>query len=69
MKHRPSRIPSLAELEAEVLEEGREWMRRRLQQKLQALAEEHGEVFPPQQSTTAPSAPTPDAAADGRRRD
>ena len=67
MKQSLERLPSLAELEAEVLEEGREWMRRRLQQKLQALAERHGEVFPPQRSTTASSPPPPDANAHRRR--
>ena len=39
---------SLKELEAEVLGEGREWTRQRLQQRLQAQAQEAGAVFPPQ---------------------
>jgi hypothetical protein len=38
---------SLKELEAEVLAEGREWTRQRLQQRLQAQAEQAGAVFPP----------------------
>jgi hypothetical protein len=38
---------SLKELEAEVLGEGREWTRQRLQQRLQAQAEEAGAVFSP----------------------
>jgi hypothetical protein len=38
---------TLKELEAEVLAEGREWTRRRLQQRLQAQAEKAGAVFPP----------------------
>lgn len=38
---------SLKELEAEVLAEGRAWTRQRLQQRLQAQAEEAGAVFPP----------------------
>ena len=38
---------SLKEVEAEVLAEGREWTRQRLQQRLQAQAEEAGAVFPP----------------------
>jgi hypothetical protein len=33
-------------MEAEVLAEGREWTRQRLQQRLQAQAEEAGAVFP-----------------------
>lgn len=39
---------SLKELEAEVIAEGRAWTRQRLQQRLQAQAEEAGAVFPPQ---------------------
>jgi hypothetical protein len=52
---------SLKELEAEVLGEGREWTRQRLQQRLQAQAEEAGAVFPP---PAVPAAP-PDAADGG----
>jgi len=40
-------IPSLSQIEAEVLAEGREWTRRRMQERLQQLAEQHGEFFPP----------------------
>jgi len=39
---------SLGEIEQEVLAEGREWTRRRLQEKLQEEADRHGGVFPPQ---------------------
>jgi hypothetical protein len=39
---------SLREIELEVLEEGREWTRQRLEQKLQAETDRHGGVFPPQ---------------------
>jgi hypothetical protein len=52
---------SLKALEAEVLAEGREWTRQRLQQRLQAQAEEAGAVFPP----PATAATSPDVA-DGR---
>ena len=38
---------SLREIELEVLEEGREWTRRRLEQKLQEEANRQGGVFPP----------------------
>jgi len=38
--------------------ESREWGRQRLEERLQKLAEEHGEVFPPQ----ATSAQNPKAA-------
>ena len=59
----PKKAWSLKELEAEVLAEGREWTRQRLQQRLQAQAEEAGAVFPP------PAAPAtaPDVAHGGRK--
>ena len=45
---------SLKEMEAEVLAEGREWTRQRLQQRLQAQAEEGGRGFsPPVAATTS----------------
>jgi hypothetical protein len=47
MKAQKSELLTLKELEAEVLAEGREWTRRRLQQRLQAHAEKAGAVFPP----------------------
>jgi hypothetical protein len=40
---------SLREIELEVLEEGREWTRQRLEQKLQEEANRQGGFFPPQQ--------------------
>ena len=40
-------VRTLTEVEAEVLGEGREWTRQRLEQKLPELAAETGEVFPP----------------------
>ena len=43
-----NRPRSLREIELEVLAEGREWTRQRLEQKLQAEADRHGGVFPPQ---------------------
>ena len=45
-------MPSLAEIEAEVMAEGREWTRQRLEARLQALADQHGEVFPPKPGAT-----------------
>lgn len=56
---------SLKELEAEVLAEGRDWTRQRLQQRLQAQAEEAGAVFPP----PATAAAAPDVAHGGRKSD
>ena len=47
---------SLREIELEVLEEGREWTRRRLEQKLQEEANRQGGVFPPQQQKGSPPA-------------
>jgi hypothetical protein len=59
---------SLREMEMEVLAEGREWMRQRLQQKLQAEADRHGGVFPPQRSQGVAPAKAADASAQRRRR-
>lgn len=44
----PDSEPTLAEIEEEVLAEGREWMRQRLQQKLQERADRISQSFPPQ---------------------
>ncbi len=58
-------LPSLAELEAEAEAFGRQVARDYLQDKLQRLAEIHGEVFPPKpKASVAPSAAKP-AVADG----
>ena len=54
---------SLREMELEVEVEGREWMRRRLEDKLQAEANRHGGVFPPERTPGAPSAAAADASA------
>lgn len=48
----PKRVPSLKEVEAEGLAEGREWTRQRLQQRLQTQAEEAGAVLPPAEAAT-----------------
>jgi hypothetical protein len=47
MKPEPKPIPRLADVEREVVAESREWGRQRLQERLQQLADQHGEVFPP----------------------
>jgi hypothetical protein len=58
-------LPSLAELEAEAEAYGRQVARDYLQDKLQRLAETHGEVFPPKpKAPVAPAAAQP-AVADG----
>ena len=48
MSDEPQSSRSLREIELEVLAEGREWMRQRLEEKLQQEAEREGRVFPPQ---------------------
>jgi hypothetical protein len=58
---------SLREIEDEVLGEGREWMRQRLQQKLQEEADRTGRVSPPQ-PTSSVVRPRQDAAPAQRRR-
>jgi hypothetical protein len=56
----PHRNP-LYEMEMEVLEEGREWMRQRLEKKLQKNARAEGRISPPQPSANQ-ERPIPDAA-------
>jgi hypothetical protein len=51
-------LPRLADIEREVVAEAREWGRQRLQERLQQLARESSEVFPP----PAAQAPCADAA-------
>jgi len=48
-------VPSLAQIEAEVMAEGREWTRQRLQARLQQLARTQSEVFPPKPAAAGPS--------------
>ena len=45
-------VSPLAEVELETLEEGREWRRKRLEKKLQRLADRQGAISPP--SATGP---------------
>lgn len=49
-------LSPLAEAEMEVLEEGREWMRRRLERKLQEVADAEGDFSPLKREATAPQA-------------
>lgn len=58
---------SLREIELAVEAEGREWMRKRLQQELQKEADLHGGVFPPKPSKAGAPAKSQDADADGER--
>jgi hypothetical protein len=54
----PKALPTLADVEREVLVECRERGRQRLEQRLQQLADQTGEVFPPVPTQTS----DPDAA-------
>jgi hypothetical protein len=54
---------SLREIELEVLAEGREWTRRRLEQKLQEEANRQGGVFPPERAKGSPPAKANDESA------
>lgn len=58
---------SLRDIELEVLEEGREWTRRRLEQRLQQEADRQGGVFPPQPTKGASPTKRVDETAHGRR--
>lgn len=60
---------SLREMEEEVLAEGREWMRRRLEEKLQAQADRLGRVFPPKPTARPSCASASDVPAHGQRAD
>src|SRR3974377_704006 len=59
---------ALRDMELEVEAEGREWMRRRLEDKLQAQGEEQGAIFPPERKKSASSPAGNDAAAHSLRR-
>ena len=65
LEHKEPR--SLREIEMEVLEEGREWTRRRLEQRLQEEINRQGGVFPPQRAQGAPPQKAGDAPAQRRR--
>ena len=58
---------ALRDMELEVEAEGREWMRQRLANKLQAQVEERGAIFPPEREKSASSASRKDATANGLR--
>jgi len=68
MDSETSASKSLRDLELEVEAEGREWMRRRLEEKLQAQVEQQGAIFPPQRAKSAPSKAATDAVVYGLRR-
>ena len=63
MNSDPSARNALRDMELEVEAEGREWMRRRLEQKLQAQVEEQGAIFPPERKKSTSSPARDDATA------
>ena len=67
MSEQPPGKRSLMEMELEVEAEGREWMRQRLERKLQAEADREGRVFPPQRKKSKASAHRMDAATKRQR--
>lgn len=60
MKHSKKHVSPLAEAELETLDEGREWMRWRLERKLQKMAESQGAISPPEPATAAGGQVAPD---------
>ena len=68
MSDQAQRKLSLREIELEVEAEGREWMRRRLEERLQREADRDNAVFPPEPREGTASAPKGAAAAQRRRR-
>jgi hypothetical protein len=50
-------FPSLAEIERELIAESREWGRKRLEERLQELADQQGEAFPPRAAKASKAHP------------
>jgi hypothetical protein len=61
------RTGSLREIELEVEAEGREWMRQRLEKRLQKEADRDGAIFPPQPKKGPSPAAARDVAKNRRR--
>ena len=59
-------LSPLAEAEMEVLEEGREWMRRRLEKKLQEVSDAEGGFSPLEREPLGPHAQTSHCPDDKR---
>lgn len=62
MSDQAQRNRSLREIELEVEAEGREWTRRRLEERLQQEADRDGKVFPPQRAKRPASSDRMDGA-------
>ena len=67
MSDQAQRSRSLREIELEVEAEGREWTRRRLEERLQQEADRDGKVFPPQRAKSPASSDRMDGAKHRRR--
>jgi len=67
MSDQAQRSCSLREIELEVEAEGREWTRRRLEERLQQEADRDGKVFPPQRKKSQTSANRMDGAKNRHR--
>ena len=67
MSDQAQRSRSLREIELEVEAEGREWTRRRLEERLQQEADRDGKVFPPQRTKSPASSDRMDGAKHRRR--
>jgi hypothetical protein len=67
MKDEKEIFQSLGEMEEEVLAEGREWMRRRLEEKLKEKAEQISQVFSPEEGAVKASAKEKTQAQHQRR--
>jgi hypothetical protein len=66
MKSKQRRAVSpLAEVELETLDEGREWTRKRLEKKLQRLADRQGAISPPQPPAVGGGQETASDASNG----
>jgi hypothetical protein len=63
------KVSPLAEVEMEVLEEGREWMKERMRRKLQKQAGQEGRISPPQRAGDRAQPPVSDLFEDMLRRD
>ena len=66
MDREKKRLSPLAEVELEALEAGREWIRNRIEKNLQKLADEQGDVSPPEQSTASLLSPDENSPDDKR---
>lgn len=58
-KNQKPQLSLLHQIEKEVLAEGQEWMQKRMQERLQELAGQDGEISPPQPPAAGPAADEP----------